>query len=673
MNKRFFILSSSLFVFFSSTAQQDTTAKLLDSLVLTSQRMAQKQHLIPYSVHVLGQNDLKDFGTRSTPEALSLVNGVFIQKTNHGGGSPFLRGLTGNQALILVDGIRLNNSIFRYGPNQYLNTIDPYSIQKIEVAKGTGSVQYGTDAIGGVIQVFTKDPSFSNAKPQWHGRALSKYMSGNMEKTLRGEAAYSAQKFAAHVGATYRNFGDLIGGDTTGKQSPSGYKELAFDVKTKFLLRPNLQLTLAHQLLQQQDVPVYHKVVLENYALNEMNPQRRSLIYAKLNWSTAQKLFKDINVIASLQNSLEQRNSRKNNSAEVRKEEDKVNTLGLTLDFFSQLQPWWTANSGIELYHDKVNSTREDINTQASSKAVKRGLYPDDATYGNYSLFTLHHFQWKKLNIEAGLRYNTFSIGLTDTSLGKVNITPSSLVYNAAVQYRLTGQHNLYAAWNTGYRAPNVDDMGTLGIVDFRYEVPASDLKPERSNQVEVGYKLHSKKVAATVAAYYMHLENLVTRVKVDGQVINGYQVYKKENVEKAYIKGAEAEVNWHIFKNLLVRSALSYTYGQSLTKDEPMRRIPPFNGSTMVKYKDQNWFGAIELFYASKQDRLAQGDKDDNRIPMGGTPGWEVINLYAGYQLNHLNLNLGLQNLLNKDYRTHGSGINGVGRSVWLSASIDL
>ena len=672
MHQKIFISILFLFLYISGFAQQDTAAKLLDSLILTSQRSEQQQYLIPYSVQVLGKSALQDFGARTTPEALSLVNGVFVQKTNHGGGSAFLRGLTGNQTLILVDGIRLNNSTFRYGPNQYLNTIDPYSIRKIEVAKGTGSVQYGTDAMGGVIQVFTNDPSFSSS-PQWYGRALGKYMTDHMEQTGRGEVSYSAQKMAIQVGATYRNFGDLVGGITTGRQSPSGYKERALDVKTKFLLGPGLQLTFAHQRLQQQEVPVYHKVVLENYALNEMDPQLRALTYAKLNWATNRPVFKDIQVVASLQNSGEERNSRKYNSTEWRKEKDRVNTVGLTADIFSQIKKGWTANSGLELYYDQVHSTREDWDTTAGSKAVKRGLYPDKATYGNYSLFTLQHFQWQKLKVEAGLRYNLFSIQLTDTTFGAVKLTPVSLVYNAAAHYRLTGQHHLYAAWNTGYRAPNVDDLGTLGIVDFRYEVPSADLKPERSKQLELGYKLHSKKVAATVAAYYMHLENLITRVKVGGQVVNGYQVYQKENVEKGNIKGAEAEVNWTVLKNLLIRSAISYTYGQSLSKGEPMRRIPPLNGSTMVKYNKQNWFGAVEVLYASKQDRLAQGDKEDNRIPLGGTPGWKVFNFYAGYQLRPLKLNLGLQNLLNEDYRTHGSGINGVGRSVWMAVSMEF
>ncbi len=118
---------------------------------------------MPYSVSTVSSKLLTEIynSSRTTPEALIGMNGVFVQKTNHGGGSPFVRGLTGNQTLIMVDGIRMNNSTFRYGPNQYLNTIDAFTINRIEVAKGTGSVQYGTDAIGGVIQVITKEPFFT--------------------------------------------------------------------------------------------------------------------------------------------------------------------------------------------------------------------------------------------------------------------------------------------------------------------------------------------------------------------------------------------------------------------------------------------------------------------------------------------------------------------------------
>lgn len=674
MKKTIIYCSVLLIIHFTAEGQivteqkEDTTARSLDEVVLTAQRNKQKNLFVPYSVSTVSKKNLEDFNPRTTPEALMGTTGVFVQKTNHGGGSPFVRGLTGNQTLILVDGIRLNNSTFRYGPNQYLNTIDVYTINRIEVAKGTGSVQYGTDAIGGVVQVITKDPVFAGDKPVFNGTAIGKYMTGNMEKTIRGEAGYSGKKFAFIGGISYRDFGDLIGGDTTGKQKFSGYNEWSFDAKAKWLLKENIQLTLANQFLQQQNVPVYHKIKLEDFAVNEMDPQQRMLNYARLNMKSKARWFSETEITLSWQQTIEGRDSRKNGSTVLRREKDDVNTLGLTADVLSQFSNYWTANSGLEFYHDKIGSTRNDISTQNGTHSFKRGLYPDDSRYGNYSLYSLHHFTYKKWILDAGLRFNTFSIRINDTSLGNVKLSPSAWVGNAALLYRLDNSQHIYAAFSNGYRAPNVDDMGTLGIVDFRYEIPTSNLSPEKSQHTELGYKFQTKCLSGTVAAYYMHLDNLITRVKVDGQVINGYQVYQKENTESAYIKGIEAELNWELVKGWEIVGGAAYIYGQNISKKEPLRRIPPVNGRISSKWHNKKWLAAAELQFASKQDRLAQGDKDDNRIPAGGTPGWKVINFFGGYKFPMFNFNAGIQNIFNEDYRTHGSGINGVGRSAWLS-----
>lgn len=664
--------------FFSANAQstkqpQDTIDQSLEEVIITAQRIESKSLLVPYSVQKINRQQLDDFNPRITPEALMMVNGVFVQKTNHGGGSPFVRGLTGNQVLVLVDGIRMNNSTFRYGPNQYLNTIDAYSIDKIEVVKGTGSVQYGTDALGGVVQVLTKEPSFSLEKKNWTGRVHGKYMSGDMEKTARGELQLSDKKIAVLAGFTYRNFGDLIGGDTTGKQSPSGYKELAADVKIKFLVNEKLQFILAHQSLQQQHVPVFHKVVLENFAINEIDPQIRMLNYARLKGESANKFFRQIELTASWQQSTEGRNSRKNGTTILRKEEDKINTVGFTADVLSRFNKWWGANSGIEVYTDKVKSTREDINQSTSVSKQLRGLYPDDSKYSNYSIYTLHHFSYNKFIAEVGGRFNVFNINITDTTLGDVKISPSAFVGNAALLYQVSRQHSVYASVSSGYRAPNVDDMGTLGIVDFRYEIPTSNLEPEKSTHTEIGYKFSNNKIKGSISVYQLQLHNIITRVKVDGQVISGYQVYQKENSEKAKLKGIEAELNWQIISCFSIYGGVSYTHGDNITKNEPLRRVPPFNARLMNTYRKNNFFASTEFLVASKQDRLAQGDKDDNRIPKGGTPGWKIINIYTGYQLSKLQLNVGLQNIFNEDYRTHGSGINGVGRSIFLSARVNF
>jgi outer membrane receptor protein involved in Fe transport len=275
--------------------------------------------------------------------------------------------------------------------------------------------------------------------------------------------------------------------------------------------------------------------------------------------------------------------------------------------------------------------------------------------------------------MDAGIRFNTFDIRISDTTLGNVKISPSAWVGNAALMFQVDKNQKLYASFSSGYRAPNVDDMGTLGIVDFRYEIPTADLKPEKSQHAELGYKFQTKRLSGTLAAYYMHLADLITRVKMDGQMMSGYQVYQKENTESAFIKGFETELNWNALKNLNIIGGIAYAYGQSLTRKEPLRRIPPFNGRLMSTYRNNKWFAAAEFQFASHQKRLAQGDKDDNRIPAGGTPGWKVLNFFGGYKLSMVQLNAGVQNIFNEDYRTHGSGINGVGRSAWLSANINF
>jgi outer membrane receptor protein involved in Fe transport len=658
--------------FFASSQPKITDTLLIEEVVVTTQRIPVNEQLIPYSISLLDKKEMDHFTKRSTPEMLLNTNGVFVQKTNHGGGSPFIRGLTGNQTLLLFDGIRLNNSIYRYGPNQYLNTVDVFTIDRMEVARGTGSVQYGSDALGGALQIFSIDPLLNSTGAEWHGNVTGKMVTDGMEKTGRGQLEYNSKKMAVLIGGTYRDFGDLVGDKETGVQSPSGYTEYAFDGKLLFALKDNMQLTLASQFLNQLHVPVYHKVVLENYAVNEFHPQQRLMNYARLNVQGRKKAFDQVKFIASWQQNTENTTAQKNGSNLVQIDSNRVNTLGFVADVTSAFSKIWTANSGVEYYHDKIWSSRFVLSTDNSAAPLeKRGLYPDDSKYGNFSVYSLHHFTLNKWVIDGGIRFNAFNIKINDKDLGEVKITPEALVFNAGAMYNLNQANHLYATVSNGFRAPNIDDMGTLGIVDFRYEVPAYDLKPEKSVNFETGYKISLPKFQASLAAYYMILNELITRIKVEGEEIDGYPVYIKENVGEAFITGGEAFFLWKIIPNLDVNGGISYTYGQNITGDEPLRRIPPLNGKIATTYSLNKFFVSGELLFAGMQDRLAAGDKSDNRISEGGTPGWEVVNVFAGYNLKHIKIKAGLENIFNEDYRTHGSGINGVGRSAWVALNI--
>ncbi|WP_149243632.1 TonB-dependent receptor [Dyadobacter sp. 32] len=652
----------------SGFAQQSDSLRteLLSQVNVTANRITVQTLETAGSISVISSQNSKVWQPRTTPEALMGTTGVFVQKTTHGAGSPFLRGLTGNQTLILIDGIRLNNSTFRYGPNQYLNTIDPFAIEKMEVLRGGGSVAYGSDALGGTFQLLTSNPSFSE-KLTVHGRAVGRYSTGDMEKTLRTGLEVSASRVAFSGGLSVRNFGDLIGGDTTGRQSPSGYKDRAFDAKLLLRVSDSWSLTVAHQSVRQRHVPLYYRYKLENFALNEFNPQNRSLSYFKLKGGTPRKWASEISLTGSWQTTKEGRLSRKTGSSSLRTETDKVKTAGLIFNVQSDITGFWKASSGIEIYNDLIKSNKTD-QVAGGSPVYGRGLYPDDSKYLNYAIYTLHRLRLDNLQFSFGGRFNGFRIDVSDEVLGKVLVKPKALVGNASVSYLIREKSNFYGSFHSGFRAPNIDDMGTLGIVDFRYELPAYDLKPEASYNFEVGYKFRSKSLAIGAALFQNNLRNLITRVQVKGQKIDGIDVYRKENVERAYIRGGELEAEYMFSGNWKLYGGGAYNFGKNVTKNEPVRRIPPLNGRLGVEYRKLRWYVRPEVWFADQQTRLAAGDLGDNRIPKGGTPGWVVVNLMAGYEAKHFAVNAVAQNLTNKDYRTHGSGINGVGRSLWLT-----
>jgi len=644
----------------------------LSEVVVSASRFSSRVVNTPDAVRVLNNTAIRENQSRSVPEALSLTPGVFVQKTNHGGGSPFIRGLTGNQTLLMVDGIRLSNSVMRYGPNQYFNTIDVFSLGKIEVLRGSGSVQYGSDALGGTIQAFTPELKISS-DPVWNTRFLARFGTHGMEKSFNLNSGYSSKSFALRGGLTYRDFGDLVGGDTTGRQTPSGYREFDYDVKGKIMISGKSSVTFAFQNVHQKDVPVYHKVVLENYAVNKMNPQIRKLAYARLNQDLNRGILKSAVITGSYQFTDEEREMRKNGSATLRKEADKVGTYGFSGELLFSSSTAWNGNIGFEAYSDRVRSSRADIDLQTSGTVLKRGLYPDGSSMTSLAVFSTHAVDIKNWILSGGARFNAFSIKVSDETIGQTKIKPVAVVGNIGILRKLTPDDGLFVSLNTGFRAPNIDDLGTLGIVDFRYETPNFDLKPEKSLQYQLGYRHNGKVLKGEFFAYRNELYDLITRKRVENQTIEGYQLYQKENSDRAYIHGLET--SWEVYagSSLVIQGSLTYTYGQNITNDEPLRRIPPLFGRLAADYRHKGYLFGIEWLAASKQSRLARGDVDDNRIPEGGTPGWNIFNLNTGYSFKFLDIDLVFRNLLNKDYRYHGSGINGIGRSVFLTIGINL
>lgn len=667
-----FIILFLSFIDVLAIAQQHAsdTVQQMDEVVVTATRRASALSSLPYSAAVLTRQDMHRLPSRTLPEAMAGLPGVFIQKTNHAGGSPFVRGLTGNQTLLVVDGIRLNNSIFRYGPNQYLALVDPEWAERIEVVKGSGSVQYGSDALTGVVQVLTRNPVFSK-DPQWRTRLGGRLASAGIEQGLRPELEYSGKRIALLAGASIRRFGDLPGGDTTGFQRPSGYRERSFDAKLRADLGRGWIATASVQHLQQTGVPVYHKYILESFAVNTSDPIGRSFGYIRTEKAIEGSIPLRISLFAAWQRISEDRQSRKNGSKVLRIETDRARTLSAGADLTFTFSSHWKSNSGIEVYADKVTSTRVDTDLEFDVPTRLRGLYPDGARYLQASAYSLHHLTYGRFTVEAGTRYSFYQARISDNTLGSVEIRPDAWVFQGGADYRVSKRIHVFLHASEGFRAPNIDDMGTLGIVDFRYERPAYDLQPERSLNTEFGLRHAAPRLSLQASVFRTTLRNLITRIKTS-EIVSGYDVYVKRNVERGYIYGMETQGDWRIGDAWRVFGHASWLYGQSVTRNEPLRRIPPFNTRLALEYRTSNWRAGFLHDHASAQRRLAAGDVADNRIPQGGTPGFNLLHAFAARDFRQLTLRLQLVNLLNADYRTHGSGINGQGRSLQVSALME-
>ena len=620
--------------------------------------------IVKTNTHSVGGN------TRTVPEMLSYETGVMVQKTNHGGGSPSLRGLHGNQTLMMVDGVRLNNSIFRYGPNQYLNTVDAFAVDQLDVLFGSGSIQYGSDAMGGVIAAKFHEPEFVKCN-QWVPKVFFRTTTGNQEYSMRSSVDRCFGQNAITAGITMRQFGDVLAGGDLKYQRPSGYKE--FDVDVKFVHKDKLgKWVAAHQSNNQFDVPIFHRMALENYKFYNTTLQARTLTYLKRSLVFSGKLFDEIELMAGRQNQHEHREFQKNNSNLLRTERDSVNTYFLTTKFYGKLHNRWQWVLGTDFYFDNVNSARTDADVALGTLKQIRGLYPNGSTQMQNSAFGYITKTGDRGLVRLGGRYNYTQITLQTLETGNVQYQKGAFVADGAGSLKVTKKLHLYGNVGTGFRSPNIDDMGTLGIVDFRFETPQYGLLPEYSFNKELGLKYKSAKSQFNVCVFHNAMSGLISRIKAGSDSMQGYPVYQKKNVGSSLIYGAELDWKHEWGGHWVFGGGGSLIVGDNITGNEPMRRIPPAMCNAVLRYKLNGSVSfSMNIIGARAQLRLAKGDIQDNRIGPAGTPGYFTGDLRCEMNFKRATVDIAILNLRNQRYKTHGSGIYSMGRAVQLLIGI--
>lgn len=613
----------------------------------------------------LGQNDLFRNQPRTLPEALQGLTGVWVQQTDHGSGSPIIRGLIGYQTVMMVDGVRLNNASFPAGPLPYLNTIDGLMLDKVSVLPGAASVAYGSDAMGGVINVQSKSAAFTDSK-QWKvgGNVLGEATTGGMEYVGRGELNIANDSWAIHAGIDGKKFGDVHAGKGKGVERPTGYNEWAADVKIQRRWGYNM-LTGAYQGMRQHDIPSYVLMKTGKYNIYKTKEQNRDLGYLTYSYRPMGQVFHFFETTVSYNRQKGERLVNAKNSDLFQTNDDDVRSVGWTSDVDLNILPFWHIKAGSDVYHDKIfsNMAMEDRGKQTTTHA--RGSFPDGSTMLSYGLFLENEWNYKALNIGAGVRFEGHHLSFQDKTFGDVKLDPKAVVGDFHISYELFKYFTASYVLGSSFRAPTINDVATLGQADSWYFVPNFNLSPEKGLNMEIDLKYDNGSTKVSANLYHNRLTGLIGLAPgktADGQTeVNGLPVEIKQNMSRAYVEGIEFALEQRLCSVMSAFGNLTYTYGQNKTDNVPLSKIPPLFGTVGLRYHQNRLGLALISDMAKTQDRLSPMDKQDARIKHP-TPGFATFRLNADYTLPHWSFAGTFGNIFNKGYRLHGSGVDGYG-----------
>ena len=712
----------------------------------------------PNAVSVINREQIERMNAPTTPRILCETEGVWAQQTTVGQGSPLLRGLTGYQAFLAIDGVRLNNSTFRSGPNQYLATISPDNLDRIEVLRGAGSMLYGSGAMGGVISMFTRD-TLDSATEDWNiqSRAFTRFASGSAERLGRLEVGGGQRQFGFSLGVSARWFGNIDPGSgydlhyanrkfeiVTDKpagveisdgppkdvpdrwlidsEGPLGWNAYDGDAKLAYKLTDNSTVSLAYQLWRQPQTPRYDKIAPREFDEFFFQPQDRDLLYATYLSKPENAAIDQIRFTTSFHRQKEGRNELLRDATERRERFDTVNTLGLSAQAVNSSLPKQRVVAGGEFYFDSVSSQtiKTDIKAGVEKVDDTRGRFIDGSQFWDANFYVQDEIELhKRLELTLGGRFTLYNtnadLSVRSDQFGDFNESGNALTYSAGFVASVTEGLNIVSNFATSFRAPSLNDTTAVEVTNEGIDSPSPDLKSERGWTAESGFKARYPWFIGSLTLFHGRVSDLVTRVPVEdayaGQSLPsliqeiqqnnpGVDVYVFDNVDEVQIQGVEFTGMIPIQSGLSLYGNAMFTRGKVLTingaapdPDKPweerIRREPPLNGMVGLRWEPpaQRFWAEFFVRGATEQRRLNRSDIRDPRIPgttrdtgevqfdangaaIGqGSPGWMTLNLRGGVRVTQYNrLTLALENLLDKRYREHGSGINAPGFNVIVS-----
>ncbi len=698
---------------------------MLEEFVISAVKDRERMKESPYMIQVLKAEQLITSNFQTSADILQATGHVTVQKSQGGGGSPVLRGFEANKILLVIDGVRMNNAIYRSGHLQNSITIDNHILDRVEVLFGPSGIMYGSDALGGGIHYYTRDPQYEEQKIS----LFAQISSANQGKILHADFSTGGKKIASLNSFTFSDFGNThsgrnrtssmgdwgmlkhhvsqIGGVDSTLANPAphiqkntAYRQYDLLSKTRYAPSEFLDLTLNLQFSTSSNIDRFDMLNDYNgddlkYAEWYYGPQTRFLSSVRVDFRNYNALYTNAKAILAFQRIVEDRNTRRFREDERMSQEEDVFVYSANLDFIKVIKRRQYLYYGLEFTHNDLRSQAfyENIHTGILRFAPTR--YPDGGSH-THSLALYGNYKWtpaEKIILNAGFRYQygILHSDFTDTNLPyrEINIRSGaptasvSLVYNPSP----TWKYNFILA--TGFRIPNVDDYGKVRAKGDFITVPNENLKSEYTYNGEMGISKRIPNIATLNGSVWIsYLTNVIVRT---GHTVNGadtlfydgdyYQIITNSNASLGTIQGISLEAKSEFPGNLQASGTFNFLRGRDITNNVPLAHIPPVFGKVSIRYflltysphGSRKFTNEAYIYYSGRKYWAEMSplgeDNQEEGIQDFGYPAWFTLNLRSHIQLNEqLELQLAIENLLDRFYKTFSSGVGAPGRNFILT-----
>ena len=704
---------------------QPTTIELSE-FSITANKWEQNSNELPIEIEKVAAKDIEFNNPQTTADIMMNTGKVFVQKSQMGGGSPMIRGFAANGVLIMVDDVRMNNAIFRSGNLQNIINIDPNLIGHAEVIFGPGSVTYGSDALGGVMDFHTKKAEYAiDKKFDFNVELMGRASSANEEQTMSFGINLGGKKIASRTQFSYSKYGDLKAGkqhfgnypdfgkrthivkqDEHGMDqmylfpdhyimSPSGYNSLFFN--QKFSIKTGSRSNLAYQFIYSNtsDIPRYDRLIQWKnkhlkYAEWYYGPQLWMMHNLQFNSYRRTKIYDKIKAVVAYQQFGESRHDRKFQDSLFRHRDEKVHALSFNLDFEKNISKKIELFYGFELVYNNVISKAYGENIFTHQQQYVSSRYPSE--YNHYltsGLFTNLKYRFsEKLTGLIGFRYSrVFSDSKFDNAHNQLPYSQITMNMGApngslGLAWLPTNKWQINFNVSSAFRAPNIDDAAKVFDSEpGNVVIPNNNLKPEFAYSTELGIERDFNDVAHLgINLFYTYVDNIIVRRDAlfkgqDSIIYDGTlsKVQAMVNGQSAQIYGATASLRLKLSKDFNFETTYSITKGADDLGNN-LRHIPPAFGSSRIHFKHGRYQAQFSSIYSGHIafDKLAPSEQDKTHMyTPDGAEAWYTLNFKASIRISLITLNFGVDNILDRFYIPYSSGIPAAGRNFYVSFNL--